>query len=223
MGCCAHRLEQGLPLSWRLFQSPDDFPPELPLFTSWYFPFPIQLMLDDFDDTETDENLTLEFRFLLPLYHPNIYTDGRVCISILHPPGEDEMSGELAAERWSPAQRVESVLISILSLLDDAEVSSPANVDAAVMLRQDPDEYRVRVKANVEASKAMTPPDFKMPDQEITRVELDKDDADFWADSEVDSDPFGGSDSEGDSDMDQLTASEDDADEDDEDEDEKSL
>ncbi|KAJ5786139.1 uncharacterized protein N7503_011351 [Penicillium pulvis] len=164
-----------------------------------------------------------EFRFLLPLYHPNIYTDGRVCISILHPPGEDEMSGELAAERWSPAQRVESVLISILSLLDDAEVSSPANVDAAVMLRQDPDEYRVRVIANVEASKAMTPPDFKMPDQETTRVELEKDDADFWADSEVDSDPFGGSDSEGDSDMDQLTASEDDADEDDEDEDEKGL
>ncbi|KAJ5672889.1 ubiquitin conjugating enzyme (UbcC) [Penicillium longicatenatum] len=160
-----------------------------------------------------------EFRFLLPLYHPNIYTDGRVCISILHPPGEDEMSGELAAERWSPAQRVESVLISILSLLDDAEVSSPANVDAAVMLRQDPEEYSVRVKANVEASKEMAPPGFKMPDQETTRVELDKDDADFWADSEVDSDPFGGSDSEGDSDMDQLTASDlDDEDEDEEDE-----
>ncbi|KAJ5745340.1 hypothetical protein N7520_010522 [Penicillium odoratum] len=155
------------------------------------------------------------FRFLLPLYHPNIYTDGRVCISILHPPGDDEMSGELAAERWSPAQRVESVLISILSLLDDAEVSSPANVDAAVMLRQHPEEYRAMVKANVEASKAMTPPDFKMPSEETSQVEMDKEDADFWADSDEDSDPFGGSDSEGDSDGDQLTASDmDDADED---------
>ncbi|KAJ5653275.1 hypothetical protein N7490_000278 [Penicillium lividum] len=155
------------------------------------------------------------FRFLLPLYHPNIYADGRVCISILHPPGDDEMSGELAAERWSPAQRVESVLISILSLLDDAEVSSPANVDAAVMLRQHPEEYRAMVKANVEASKATTPPDFKMPSEETSQVELDKEDADFWADSDEDSDPFGGSDSEGDSDGDQLTASDmDDADED---------
>ena len=32
------------------------------------------------------------------------------------------MSGETAGERWSPAQRVESVLLSILRLLDDAEV-----------------------------------------------------------------------------------------------------
>jgi len=49
-------------------------------------------------------------------------------------------------ERWSPAQRVESVLLSIISLLDDAEVSSPANVDAGVMLRKQPDEYKKKVK-----------------------------------------------------------------------------
>ncbi|KAJ5919925.1 hypothetical protein N7454_009760 [Penicillium verhagenii] len=148
------------------------------------------------------------FRFLLPLYHPNIYKDGRVCISILHPPGEDEMSGELAAERWSPAQRVESVLISILSLLDDAEISSPANVDAAVMLRDTPEKYRDLVKKDVEASKATAPDDFSMPSPETTPVVTEKEDPDFWADSEADSDPFGGSDSEEEgSDMDQLTAS----------------
>ncbi|KAF9695024.1 hypothetical protein EKO04_007044 [Ascochyta lentis] len=39
-----------------------------------------------------------DFKFVRPLYHPNIYPDGRLCISILHPPGDDEMSGELAAE-----------------------------------------------------------------------------------------------------------------------------
>lgn len=49
-------------------------------------------------------------------------------------------------ERWSPAQRVESVLLSIISLLDDAEVSSPANVDAGVMLRKQPEEYKLMVK-----------------------------------------------------------------------------
>lgn len=69
-----------------------------------------------------------EFKFNRQLWHPNVYRDGKVCISILHTPGDDEMSGELASERWSPAQRVESVLLSIISLLDDAEVSSAANV-----------------------------------------------------------------------------------------------
>lgn len=38
-----------------------------------------------------------EFKFTRPLWHPNIYTDGKLCISILHQPGEDEMSGELAS------------------------------------------------------------------------------------------------------------------------------
>src|SRR3978361_244073 len=72
------------------------------------------------------------FKFLRPIYHPNIYPDGKLCISILHPPGEDEQSGELATERWNPMQGVESVLRSVLLLLDDPEVSSPANVDAGV-------------------------------------------------------------------------------------------
>ncbi|KAG9562860.1 hypothetical protein KCU77_g20211, partial [Aureobasidium melanogenum] len=40
-----------------------------------------------------------EFKFTRPMFHPNVYPDGKLCISILHPPGEDEMSGELAAER----------------------------------------------------------------------------------------------------------------------------
>src|SRR5215469_10177671 len=113
--------------------------------------------------SSTLTNAMADFKFIQPLYHPNIYPDGELCISILHPPGEDEASGELAAERWSPAQRVESVLISILSLLDDAECSSPANVDAGVMLRDDLQKYKEVVRENVEASKADIPMDFVMP------------------------------------------------------------
>lgn len=145
-----------------------------------------------------------------PLYHPNIYDDGRLCISILHPPGDDELSGESAAERWSPAQRVESVLISILSLLDDAECSSPANVDAAVMFRTNLDKYRSIVKSQVEASKAERPAGFLMPVNEmVTTQDVEKEEADFWAESDVDSDVFGGSDSDDDLDMDQFSGSED--------------
>ncbi|ODM20811.1 hypothetical protein SI65_03864 [Aspergillus cristatus] len=153
-----------------------------------------------------------EFRFLRPLCHPNIYSNGKLCISILHPPGEDEMSGELASERWSPAQRVESVLISILSLLDDAEVSSPANVDAGVLLRKEPEKYKAIVRRQVEESKKDIPKGFVMPTHESTmrKNSVDKvDDEDFWADSDVDDDVFGGSDSDEDLDLDGQETSDD--------------
>lgn len=35
-----------------------------------------------------------------------VYPDGRVCISILHPPGDDPSGYELASERWSPVHTV---------------------------------------------------------------------------------------------------------------------
>lgn len=131
------------------------------------------------------------------------------------------MSGELAAERWSPAQRVESVLISILSLLDDAEVSSPANVDAGKMLRADPEQFRSIVKSNVEASKSDIPPDFEMPvaSQGPAAQDPDKEDPDFWVESGDDSDPFGGSDSDEDMQLDHGSEEDDDDDEEDFDED----
>ncbi|CAG8211327.1 unnamed protein product [Penicillium salamii] len=147
-----------------------------------------------------------KFQFLKPLHHPNIYPDGKLCISILHAPGDDEMSGELASERWSPAQRVESVLISILSLLDDAECSSPANVDAAVLLRNEPEVYRRLVKADVEKSRLDIPEGFEMPTHAAMASEpMEKEDHDFWADSDVDSDVFGGSDSDDNLDMEESS------------------
>ncbi|KIW00734.1 uncharacterized protein PV09_07718 [Verruconis gallopava] len=138
------------------------------------------------------------FKFLRPLFHPNIYPDGRLCISILHQPGEDEMSGESAAERWNPSQRVESVLISVLSLLDDAEVSSPANVDAGVMLRKDPEAYKEMVKRDLEASKADIPEGYVMPTaadayKTVREPSFNMDD---WGDSDEEELDFGGSDSD---------------------------
>jgi len=31
-------------------------------------------------------------KFVTPILHPNVYPDGKVCISILHPPGEDKFN-----------------------------------------------------------------------------------------------------------------------------------
>ena len=39
-------------------------------------------------------------RFVTEIFHPNIYPDGRVCISILHPPGADPLGYETSSERW---------------------------------------------------------------------------------------------------------------------------
>ncbi|KAB2028403.1 hypothetical protein ERO13_D05G097200v2 [Gossypium hirsutum] len=35
-------------------------------------------------------------KFTTDVWHPNVYTDGTVCISILHPPGDDPNGYELA-------------------------------------------------------------------------------------------------------------------------------
>jgi hypothetical protein len=50
---------------------------------------------------------------LLPCYTfaCAVYADGRVCISILHNPGDDPNGYETAAERWSPVQSVSSGLM----------------------------------------------------------------------------------------------------------------
>ena len=110
------------------------------------------------------------------------------------------MSGEKSGERWTPVQRVESVLLSIISLLDDAECSSPANVDAGVMLRKDPAQYRQLVKADVEASKKDIPPGFHMPSGVEKPAPVEKhDDSDFWCESDQENDfddDCGGSDTD---------------------------
>ncbi|KAH0627782.1 hypothetical protein JD844_008118 [Phrynosoma platyrhinos] len=73
------------------------------------------------------------FRFLTKMWHPNIYENGDVCISILHPPVDDPQSGELPSERWNPTQNVRTILLSVISLLNEPNTFSPANVDASVM------------------------------------------------------------------------------------------
>ena len=47
-------------------------------------------------------------QFTSEFWHPNVYADGKVCISILHAPGDDAWGYESAAERWLPIHTVES-------------------------------------------------------------------------------------------------------------------
>ncbi|KAH6939358.1 hypothetical protein HPB50_017577 [Hyalomma asiaticum] len=75
-------------------------------------------------------------RFLTKVWHPNVYENGDLCISILHPPIDDPQSGELPCERWNPTQNVRTILLSVISLLNEPNTFSPANVDASVMYRR---------------------------------------------------------------------------------------
>ena len=77
-------------------------------------------------------------KFCCKMFHPNIYPDGKVCISILHPPGVDSMNEqEKAEERWRPIIGVEAILISVISMLNEPNIDSPANLDASIMFKND--------------------------------------------------------------------------------------
>lgn len=95
--------------------------------------------------------------------HWAVYPDGRVCISILHPPGHDEMSGELPEERWLPTQTVSTVMLSVLSMLNDPNFSSPANVDASVQWRRDSAGYKKRVRSLIEKANRQLPAHVRIP------------------------------------------------------------
>lgn len=79
------------------------------------------------------------------MYHPNIYVDGMVCISILHAPGDDPQAYESKEERWLPVHSVRSIIISVISLLSEPNPDSPANVDAAKMFRERYEDYKKKV------------------------------------------------------------------------------
>ncbi|KAI9837125.1 MAG: Ubiquitin-conjugating enzyme E2 7 [Thelocarpon superellum] len=88
-------------------------------------------------------------KFECEIWHPNVYPNGLVCISILHPPGDDPNHYEHRSERWSPIQSVEKILISVVSMLAEPNDESPANVEAAVMWRNNRGEYERVVRDGV--------------------------------------------------------------------------
>jgi ubiquitin-conjugating enzyme E2 G1 len=61
-------------------------------------------------------------------------------------------AGETADERWRPILGVEQILVSVLAMLSEPNVDSPANVDAAKQLRDDAKGYRRKVRECVERS-----------------------------------------------------------------------
>ncbi|KAJ1512190.1 Ubiquitin-conjugating enzyme 13 [Coelomomyces lativittatus] len=84
-------------------------------------------------------------KFISNMWHPNVYPDGNVCISILHPPGDDKWGYEHASERWLPVHTVETIILSVISMLSDPNDQSPANIDAAKEWRDNFEAFKKRI------------------------------------------------------------------------------
>jgi ubiquitin-conjugating enzyme E2 G1 len=102
---------------------------------------------------QTFPNDPPQMRFVCPMWHPNIgKDDGKVCISILHKPGQDPNEYESASERWLPIHTVESIVISVISMLLDPNCESPLNVEAARDFKNNPKEYARKVRQSAQRS-----------------------------------------------------------------------
>jgi len=82
-------------------------------------------------------------KFTPPLFHPNVYPSGTVCLSILN-----------EEEAWKPAITMKQILLGIQDLLNDPNPESPAQAEAYNLFRKDKVEYEKRVKRVVRENPA---------------------------------------------------------------------
>ncbi len=78
------------------------------------------------------------------IIHPNIHRTGEVCISILHQ-GRDVYGYEKDYERWNPGHGVDSIMMSIISMLSEPNFESPANIEYSKMWKDEPEKYKKQV------------------------------------------------------------------------------
>ncbi|KAL7897590.1 hypothetical protein HDV64DRAFT_279637 [Trichoderma sp. TUCIM 5745] len=89
-------------------------------------------------------------KFVPPLFHPNVYPSGTVCLSILN-----------EEEAWKPAITVKQILLGIQDLLNDPNPESPAQADAYNLFKRDKAEYEKRIRRVVRENPATPHPDVQ--------------------------------------------------------------
>ncbi|RMY47044.1 hypothetical protein D0863_15718, partial [Hortaea werneckii] len=82
-------------------------------------------------------------KFVPPLFHPNVYPSGTVCLSILN-----------EEEGWRPAITVKQILLGIQMLLDEVNPESPAQADAYNLYKKDRAAYEKKVRQVVRDNPA---------------------------------------------------------------------
>ncbi|SPP79233.1 SUMO-conjugating enzyme UBC9-B-like [Drosophila guanche] len=81
-------------------------------------------------------------QFMPPLFHPNIYSSGTVCLSLL-----DE------AKDWRPSMTIRQILLGTQELLNEPNVNDPAQAEAYNIYTRNLQEYKKRVRAQARAMK----------------------------------------------------------------------
>jgi ubiquitin-conjugating enzyme E2 I len=74
-------------------------------------------------------------KFVPPLFHPNVYPSGTICLSILN-----------EEEGWRPAITIKQILVGIQDLLDEPNPDSPAQSEAYQMFIKHKAQYKARVR-----------------------------------------------------------------------------
>ena len=87
-------------------------------------------------------------KFVPPLYHPNVYPSGTVCLSILNEESEDNKPG------WKPAITNKQILLGIQTLLDEPNLDSPAQAEAFQTYKKDRQAYERKVRSVVRDNPA---------------------------------------------------------------------
>jgi ubiquitin-conjugating enzyme E2 I len=97
---------------------------------------PLPLVLRPFAKTSAG-------KFVPPLFHPNVYPSGTVCLSILN-----------EEEAWKPAITIKQILLGIQDLLNDPNPESPAQADAYNLFKKDRAAYERKIKQIVKENPA---------------------------------------------------------------------
>lgn len=63
------------------------------------------------------------------MWHPNVDMRGNICLDILK-------------ENWSAVYNVQTILLSLQSLLGEPNNKSPLNAQAAQLYEKDPEQYK---------------------------------------------------------------------------------
>jgi hypothetical protein len=100
-------------------------------------------------------------KFTPPLFHPNVYPSGTVCLSILN---EDEA--------WKPAITIKQILLGIQDLLDDPNPDSPAQAEAFNLFKKDRAGYERRIRYIVRVCLLRSPISSPHTDAMLVRKTL---------------------------------------------------
>lgn len=100
--------------------------PEDSLYEGYHFKLDIKL-----PDNYPFAPLTV--KFITPIQHVNINSEGNVCLDILK-------------NNWAPSQNIQSVMLSLQVLLSSPNTDDPLNSDLAEMYRNDQKGYTKKIK-----------------------------------------------------------------------------